>query len=282
MSDIVNKKFHFSTPFLSGYKKFVLPIINPDGSSAWPDVFSIDKIENLRKTVGEHHFMAQMMLEFTPLENVRLDPGKIQFYNCDFNALTGRLGDWGITGAAMYWDPSLGHKNTDASVCAFIFRDDKSHNIFLHDILYMVVPRNHPQPLTYQCNLVLDFLNKYQIRRLSVEVNGLGNALPEILNDKISKTGGGIIVQRVNNHEKKETRIMNALEPLLGAGRLFAHTKIQKTPFLSEMLGWSPIGGTGHDDGLDAVSGAINILPIPIRPQGRINQQYTANTNFKI
>ena len=75
---------------------------------------------------------------------------------------------------------------------------------------------------------------------------------------------------------------MNALEPLLGAGRLFAHTKIQKTPFLSEMLGWSPIGGTGHDDGLDAVSGAINILPIPIRPQGRINQQYTANTNFKI
>ena len=282
MSFIVNKKFHFSTPFLSGYKKFVLPILNSNGESAWPEVFNIEKIANLRQTVGEHHFMAQMMLNFTPLENVRLDPGKIQFYDWDFNFNTARLGDWHITGAAMYWDPSLGHKNTDASVCAFIFRDDKSHNIFLHDIMYMVVPREHPQPLTYQCDLVLDFLRKYKMRRLSVEVNGLGNALPEILNDKIATIGGGIVVQRVNNHAKKEDRIMNALEPLLGAGRLFAHRKIQQTPLLSEMLGWSPIGGIGHDDGLDALSGAITASPTPIRPMGVMPHTFHANTNFKV
>ena len=259
-----------------------MPILNSDGASAWPEVFSIDKISNLRQTVGEHHFMAQMMLEFRPLENVRLDPGKIQFYDWNFNFHTGRLGDWCVTGAAMYWDPSLGHKNTDASVCAFIFRDDKSHNIFLHDIMYMVVPRDHPQPLTYQCDLVLEFLNKYKMRRLAVEVNGLGHALPEILNDKITHMGGGIVVQRVNNHTKKEDRIMNALEPLLGAGRLFAHQKIQQTPLLSEMIGWSPIGGIGHDDGLDALSGAINAVPVPIRPMGTTIRTFHANTNFKI
>lgn len=260
----------------------MLPILNPDGTSTWPQMFPPDKISDLRKTVGEHHFMAQMMLDFMPLENVRLDPGKIQFYDADFNFITGKLGNYTITGAAMYWDPSLGHKNTDSSVCAFIFRDDKSHNIFLHDIMYMVVPPDCPQPLTYQCDLVLDFLNKYKIHRLALEVNGLGNALPEILGDKIAKNGGGIVIQRVNNHIHKETRIMNALEPLLGAGRLFAHTKIQQTPFLSEMLGWSPVGGIGHDDGLDAVSGAINTMPIPVRPHGATIRQYTANTNFKI
>ncbi len=282
MSIIVNKNFHFSTPFLLGYKKFLLPILNSDGTSAWPQIFPVDKINELRKTVGEHHFMAQMMLEFTPLENVRLDPGMIRIYNCEFNQLTAKIGDWSITGASVYWDPSLGHKNTDASVCAIIFRDDKSHNVFLHDIMYMVVPASHPQPLTYQCDLVLDFLSKYKLHRLAVETNGLGNALPEILSDKIASRGGGITVQKITNNTKKESRILSTLEPLLTAGRIFAHSRIQQTPFMAEMLGWSPIGGIGHDDGLDAVTGAINSIPIPIRPLGKTFYRYTANTNFKI
>ena len=245
-------------------------------------MFPVNKIEELRKTVGEHHFMSQMMLKFTPLEKVRLDPGKIQLYESEFNPMTAKIGDWPVTGVAAYWDPSLGHKNTDSSVCAIIFRDDKSHNVFLHDISYMVVPNECPQPLTYQCDLVLDFLDKYNLHRLAVETNGLGNALPEILSDKIAARGCGITIQKITNHAKKESRIMNTLEPLLGAGRMFAHVRIQKTPFMSEMLGWSPSGGIGHDDGLDAVAGAINILPIPIRPHGNSARFYTANTNFRI
>ena len=100
----------------------------------------MEKISELRKTVGEHYFMAQMMLEFTPPDKIRLDPGMIQLYDADFDYINCKIDQWRITGAAMYWDPALGHKNTDSSVCAIIFRDDKSHNIFLHDMLYMVVP----------------------------------------------------------------------------------------------------------------------------------------------
>ena len=245
-------------------------------------MFPIERINELRKTVGEQHFMSQMMLDFTPLEKVRLDPGMIQIYGDEFNQTTAQIGANKITGACVYWDPSLGHKKTDSSVCALIFRDDKNHNVFLHDIKYMVVPPEHPQPLTYQCDLVLDFLERYNLRRLSVETNGLGNALPEILADKIASRGGGISINKVNNNTKKETRILNTLEPLLGAARMFAHNRIAQTPFFAEMLGWSPIGGIGHDDGLDAVSGAINMNPIPIRPLGSIPRTYTANTNFKI
>ena len=265
-----------------GYKKFLLPILNPDGTSVWPEMFPVNKISEIRKTVGEHYFMSQMMLDFVPPENIRLDPGKIQIYDAEFNYLTGKIGEWTITGAAVYWDPSLGHKHTDASVCALIFRDDKAHNIFLHDLKYMIVPNEHPQPLTYQCDLVLDFLAKYNIRKIALEINGLGNALPEILGDKITQRGGGIYVQKISNNIKKESRILNAFEPLLGSGRMFAHTRIQQTPFMSEMLGWSPIGGIGHDDGLDAVAGAINILPIPVHPIGASVRPYHANTNFKI
>lgn len=226
--------------------------------------------------------MSQMMLEFTPLEKVRLDPGMINLYDYEFNPGLAKLGDWNITGAAIYWDPSLGHKNTDSSVCALIFRDDKSHTIFLHDLQYMVIPNECPQPLMVQCDLVLDFLNRYNLHRIAVETNGLGNALPEILGDKIANRGGGIIVQKITNNTKKETRILNTFESLLGSGHLFAHVRIQQTPFMSEMLGWSPIGGIGHDDGLDAVAGAININPIPIRPVGTSIRSFSANTNFKI
>lgn len=265
-----------------GFQKFFLPILTSNGESAWPELFPVEKIDELRKTVGEHQFMAQMMLEFTPLEKMRLDPGMIQIYDDSFDKLTAEIGSYKITGAAVYWDPSLGNKHGDASVCALIFRDDKNHNIFLHDIKYMVVPSDHPQPLTYQCDIVLDFVEKYNLRRLSVETNGLGKALPEILLDKIAMRGSGISINKVNNTGKKETRILNTLEPLLGAARLFAHTRVTHTPFMAEMLGWSPVGGIGHDDGLDAVSGAINAIPIPIRALGRGPTTYTANTNFKI
>lgn len=232
--------------------------------------------------MGEHHFMAQMMLEFMPLERVRLDPGMIQIYDTEFNNLTGQIGTEKITGASVYWDPSLGHKKTDSSVIALIFRDDKTHRIFLHDIQYMVTPPDHTQPLTYQCDLVLNFLERYNMHRVTVETNGLGNALPEILGDKIASRGGGIYVQKITNNTKKETRILNTFEPLLGAARMFAHTRITRTPFMAEMLGWSPIGSSYHDDGLDAVSGAINITPTPIRPLGQTCRTYNANTNFKV
>ena len=245
-------------------------------------MFPVDKINELRKTVGEHHFMAQMMLKFTPLDKICLDPGKIQFYDCEFNPLTAKIDTWPITGVSVYWDPSLGYKNKDSSVCALVFRDDKSHNIFVHDIMYMVVPNEYPQPLTYQCDLVLDFLAKYKLHRLAVEINGLGNALPEILLNKSVSRGESVNIQKITNHEKKESRILNTLEPLFGAGRMFAHVRIQKTPFVAEMMGWSPIGGIGHDDGLDAVAGAINALPIPVRPSGNLVRHYTANTNFKL
>ena len=149
------------------------------------------------------------------------------------------------------------------------------------DWLFNLIKANSESTIFLKCHID-NFMSKYKLHRISVETNGLGNALPEILGDKIASRGGGISVQKIFNNTKKETRILNTFEPLLGAGRMFAHTHIQKTPFFSEMLGWSPIGGIGHDDGLDAVAGAININPIPTRPFGNQIHTYRANTNFKI
>ena len=282
MSDIVYEKNVFATPFLYGYSELRIPIMDSSGNPAWPAVFPIEKINQIRETVGERHFSAQMMLNYIAPDKVRLDPGGIKFYDGDFDYMTAKIGENVITGASIYWDPSSGRRHADNSVCALVYRDDKARRIFLHDVLYLVVPESVDYPLAYQCEMVLAFVQKHRLRSLSVETNGLGAALPEIMRNTISRMGYSIQICPITNSRKKEDRILDALEPMLTSGRLYAHRRITQTPIISEMLAWSPLGGTEHDDGLDAVTGAITCNPVPVRPHGAVPRQYTANTNFKL
>jgi len=98
MSNILYEKNVFSTPFLSGYAELKIPILDSDGNSAWPDVFSPEKIAQIRETVGERHFSAQMMLEYVAPEKIRLDPGTIHFYEEEFDPHTARIGENLISG----------------------------------------------------------------------------------------------------------------------------------------------------------------------------------------
>ncbi len=86
----------------------------------------------------------------------------------------------------------------------------------------------------------------------------------------------------------KDTRILNAFDPLLAAGALRAHASVWETPFIREMREWLP-GGRGRDDGLDAVSGCILAQPVrlgpsrpaPPRRDWRHTGQWRAQTGFQ-
>ena len=279
---MVYEKNAFSMPFLSGYKILKIPIVDANGTPAWPELFPIEKVAQMRQIVGPRHFSAQMMLEFVPPERIRLDPGQIHFYSDTLDIHTARLGPHLITGASVYWDPSTGRRKSDYSVCVLIYRDDKNHNVFVHDVMYMCVSDTETHPLNSQCEMVVAFMRRYGMRRITIETNGLGNALPEIMCDTAARCGQNIYVNKITNNKNKSDRILDAIEPLLTSGHLYAHVRIQQTPLLSEMLGWSPIGGVGHDDGLDALAGAIAVQPIAIHRAGATNSPIYANTNFKI
>lgn len=259
-----------------------IPILDTCGNSAWPEVFPIEKIAKIRETVGERHFSAQMMLEYVAPDKVRLDPGGIILYDQDYDVRIGKIGEFCVNSSIIYWDPSSGKKNADNSVCVLIYRDEKNKRVFIHEILYLMVPDNVDYPLAYQCHLVLDFLRKHRQHNIVIETNGIGNAIPEIMRNTMLGMDYGVQIRPITNSRKKEDRILNSIEPLLSAGHLYAHTKITQTPFFSEMLAWTPFGGTEHDDGIDAVAGAILATPVPIRPIGTMPQKYTANTDFKI
>ena len=245
-------------------------------------MFPIQKITEIQATVGARYFASQMMLNPVSTERMRLDPGAMHFYDDIFNPQNAHIGDNVITGACIYWDPSLGHTKSDGSVCVIIYRDDKSHRVFIHDVLYLVVDDDDEHPMATQCERVLNFMSKYSMNRICVETNGIGNALPEILRESALHKGTSIVVQNITNHKRKSERIIETLEPILSTGRLYCAERVKLTPLLSEMIGWSPIGYTTHDDGIDAVAGAILATPVPIRPIGRMGQIYSANTNFAI
>jgi len=278
----LNENFNNSIPFLSGYKQLKIPIIDSDGNSAWPEVFPLEKIREIERTVGPRHFSAQMMLEYVSEERIHLDPGALHFYDDLFDNRSAKIGEYVISGVSLYWDPSSGHNKSDGSVCALVYFDNKSQTAFVHDVLYMVVNDDDMHPLATQCNEVLCFMQKHKINRIGIEINGIGNALPEIMRRVADMHHMHINIIQISNHTKKETRILNAVEPLLATGRLFMHTQVQKTILLSEMLAWTPIGSTEHDDGLDAVAGALTMLPCPIRPLATNLRPICANTEFKI
>lgn len=252
------------------------------GNPAWPEVFPIEKIHELADIVGPRHFSAQMMLEYVSDERIQLDPGAIHFYTDDFDVHNNRIGEDKITGLAFYWDPSTGRQNRDGSVCALIYRDDKNRNVFVHDVMYMTVEDDDIHPLANQCGAVLNFMQKHHLMRIGIEVNGIGNALPEIMRDIANRQHMPISITQISNHTKKETRILNALEPLLSTGHLYMHEGIKQTMLLSEMLSWTPVGSKEHDDGLDAVAGAISMMPVPTRSYAKQLTQIHANTEFKI
>lgn len=252
------------------------------GSPAWPQLFPLDKVEQLREIVGPRHFSSQMMLEYISEEKARLDPGALHFYSDEFDMRTAKIGDNLITGQAMYWDPSGGRVKSDSSVCVLIYRDDKNRRVFIHDIRYLTVTDSDLHPLATQCDAVLDFMRMHGVNKIAIEVNGIGNALPEIIRSSAQKKGRGVIVQKIINHTRKETRILDSIEPLLATGRLLAHQRIGYSPLLAEMLGWSPLGASQNDDGLDAVAGALRLQPLPVRSVSKALKIIKAQTDFKL
>jgi len=282
MSIRLNENFDNSTPFLKGYKQLKIPIIDNVGNPAWPEVFPVKKIHEIENSVGARHFSAQMMLEYVPSERVHLDPGAINFYCDNFDVRLAKIGEHQISGVSFYWDPSSGRANSDGSVCALIYRDDKNRNVFVHDVLYMSVTDNDLYPLRNQCETVIDFMQKHNLIKIAVETNGIGNALPEIIRTIALQKHLAINIVPISNHTKKETRILNAIEPVLTTNHLYMHERVKQTMLLSEMLAWTPMGSSEHDDGLDAVAGALTAMPVPIRPMLYKQKTIHANTEFQI
>jgi hypothetical protein len=268
-------------PFLAGYRRLVLPLLDEKGHSAWPERFPEEAIAKLGARVGPLAFRRQMLLEPVAEEAARLDPALLARYAAepDYREANGRgvltlMGTRLVSGGG-WWDPAFGrpgagtrHGQGDASVVAATYADATGRH-YLHRLAYITHdPGAAEDPATQQCRKVAEIARDLLLPVMRIETNGIGAFLPGLLRQEFSRAGIGCTVREMTSRIPKEQRILGALDPVLAARRLSAHDSVFRTRFPQEMAAWRPGEPGQHDDALDALAGCIAAEPVrfPVMP----------------
>jgi hypothetical protein len=260
-------------PFLDGFSRLCIPLLDRRGQSRWPERFSPEKIEEIRRQTGPAKFESQMMLQPRSIEDMRLDPARLARYDAPLDyresnreavlSIDGRR----MVSATGWWDPAYGAPGAgDASVVAAVFVDAEG-GYWLHAVRYL---SHDPAQLqatdeaTQLCRQVAEFALEMHLPAITIETNGLGRFLPALLRRELGAARVACAVVEQFSHSNKEQRILDAFDPLLAAGALHAHAGVWSTPFVEEMREWRPARRC-RDDGLDAVSGCLLAEPVRLR-----------------
>lgn len=269
-------------PFLDGFERLYMPIFDENGVSIWPEKFSLEAIEKIRKEAGPNKFESQMLLQEVNIFDSRLDADLLQFYTGEVEhcILTNDLYVAGkqMEGACAWWDPAFGRASGDSSVLAIVYTD-AGGNYYLEHLEYLTVDESAKDDVaTQQCRVVAQLAKQHRLPRVVVETNGIGQFLPSMLRNVLidEKAVRTSVVETVAK-KSKTLRILESFDTLLAAQRLWVNKRVQDTPFIMEMRDWRPGSSKCRDDGLDAVAGAISREPDRLsreyRPGGGHNWQ---------
>ncbi len=280
--------------YLHGYKRLTIPVLDECGQSMWPERFSLDDIERIRSSAGPNKFKSQMMLIPVNIADGVLDIGNLRFYDSDLYKSAELQGLYidgkRMVSASSWWDPSFGKSGGDRSVLAIIFADDEG-NYYLHHMAYIDIdPDSQIDEATQQCRQVAVIAKRFYLPSVTIEINGIGRFLPNILRRELAEMRVPCAVKELSNSRPKDLRIMESFDAVMAARALYVHKHIRKTPFLTEMQEWRPGLKNNHDDGLDAVAGALSLEPVRLKRHymsGRQSWQsgnghHQADTNFKV
>jgi len=277
-------------PFLEGFARLELPLLDASGASLWPDRYTKAKIEEVRRRSGPAKFASQMMLRPLDPRECRLDPARLVFYESEIVAsrpqgelrvsLDGRV----LDGAVACWDPAFGAGAGDGSAFAIVYADGEGR-IFVHRVVLLaaVPDRDGDNPeAEQQCRRVVELLRECPTRWVVVETNGLGAFLPAFLRRQLNLAGLRIPVINSASRRGKDARILEAFDARLAAGLIHVHASVRAGPFLRELREWRPSRSHGRDDAIDAVAGAILSDPVRLGPGLASGQpaQFEANGVF--
>jgi hypothetical protein len=279
------------TPFLDGYTRLEIPLIDAQGQSAWIEKFSLEDIARYKKAAGPNKFASQMLLEPTNIAESRLNPKQLNFYDCGLAYVKEikrlEINNREMVSVSAWWDPSFGEK--DSSVLAVVFTDAEGF-YWLHTLEYIQYDNFDPADnATQQCRKVVFLAKLLMLPSITLESNGIGKFLPQILKRELAKAKVNCAVQEVHSNRAKDMRILEAFDAVLAARALWVNENIKKTPFLGEMAEWAP-GRRNRDDGLDAVAGALTQAPVRLARLSNTGQrqdwmkggkQHTAETDFQ-
>lgn len=257
-------------PYLAGFTRLTLPLLDDKGHARWPERFTAERIEAIRRR-GHNKFKSQMLLEPVNIAEGRLDPDRLRLYDDDLVYREGNdearllLGSRRLVSASCWWDPSFGAPDKgDASVIAALYTDEEG-DYRLHAVRYLAhdpaLAEAGVDEATQLCRQVAAFVRDNYLPAVTLETNGLGRFLPGLLRREIATAGLRCAVVETASRRAKDLRILDAFDVVLAAERLHAHRDVWRTPFVTEMREWRP-GAGARDDGLDAVAGCLLSEPV--------------------
>lgn len=242
---------------------------------AWAERFTRADIEQKRKdTRTINGWDSQYQLEAKPLTDVRLDPSRIVPYEVEPRIVTANgacemwLGNIQIVGMALRWDPSSGKLNSDVSAAVLDLQDAHGRH-YWHRVEALVgeiaeTSEDGKKVTGGQVLQLADLVEKYQVPRITLETNGIGGFAPSFLRMALKQRRLACGISEEQAVANKNTRILEALEPLLGSGMLWAHTSVLDGPLWDQMKDWNPEVRNQPDDLLDAGAGAVTDQPVRV------------------
>jgi hypothetical protein len=237
-------------------------VIDICAGNVWPERFTRAEIAQRRKdTRTLNGWDSQYQLEAKPVSETRLDPERMVPYDArPIIKVANRetmmmLGKTRIVGACARWDCSLGKITSDASAFSLVLTDSVGN-------LYWQLAEGLIGDLDEQCKRVRDLVIEYQIPRVVVETNGPGGFVPARLRKFLAGTGSAVVEDF--STENKIKRILDAFEPPLSMGVLWAHTSVLDGPTWDQMKDFNPLAKSQPDDYLDSGAGAISDTPVRI------------------
>lgn len=237
-------------------------IIDIYGDAAWPQRFTIEEMTVRRQECNTlNEWDSQYQLHAKPVHDVRLDPDRIIPYEVEPIVRTANkqavmyLGNVQIVGASAYWDCALGKVGNDPSTFSIIFTDNMGR-------LYWHVCEGLMGDVDEQCKAIRRYVEKYSLARVTVETNGIGGFVPPILKKHLKGTQCG--VGECTRSTNKQKYILDALEPPLSSGFLWASMEVLNGPMWDEMQEFNPKVSDQQDSYIDSGAGAIKQTPVRI------------------
>ena len=282
--------------FLSGFKRLVVPVINGEGNSAWPERFTLEKLEETRRKTGPNHFSSQMLCQPVNYAEGHLDTADLEVYDNELSYSEAArlpvlsLGERRMASVSAWWDPAFGREGGDKSILAIVYGDESGHYWLHHLAQIKVKARGDEDAATQQCKQVAELAERFYLPSVALETNGLGKFLPGLLRKALGEAGIGCAVREIVSRRPKVFRILEAFDAVLAARALHVHRSVMSGPLIREMQNWKPDKAGQQDDALDAVAGALSLEPVRLtRVAGNRRQNWMghrekerAKTDFEV
>lgn len=272
-------------------------LIDVYSEALWPERFTSKEMQKRRRkcrTLNE--WDSQYQLHAKPVGDVRLNPDKLIPYDVEpiLRRANGRyimmLGERQVVGMTCSWDPSSGKLKSDTSAVELVLHDDLGNKYWHRSIELtgeVVKTDDHGNITGGQVWQLCDLIEEFNIPRVTIETNGIGNFAPASLKAALKKRKIRCGVSEQHSTQSKNKRILEALEGPLVSGMLWVHVSVIDTPDgentskqYKQMQRFNPALSDQEDDHLDSLARAITDSPERV---GKIHnkEEYKESPNWR-